>query len=780
MLRLFLWVLPLMLLSSNLFGMQKSLDLSKLQHRIGHAISFYEDPEGTLTFDTIKDIPLRQFTPINKEIHTKLFTTSTFWYHFNVDNNTKEALDRLIVFSIPWLDEINITIISKQGKLSNYQGGDNYTYDKRAVDHPFSNFEHQFEQGTSSVYIKVKTRDPFIVPISVIDKFTFLEEISDISNTTGFIYGIILAMMFYNLILFINVKIRAYAFYVTYLGAFLLAHASYNCYTFKWVFPNLPHIQNWAEASTIFLFGIAGLFFTQSFLGLKKHFPKLYTLTNKIIIGYIILMIVTYFMGYHYHIIFAITLIVFYSVYVFCVALYALLKGNHSARFFLLGITAGLLGTLITALSVMSIIPYSDIGFHAIDYGMVIDAIMLSLALADHFKIIQEDKIKAEKEAKRAQEASKAKEEFLSNMSHEIRTPMNAILGFVQILQKNTTDELNRSYLDIINSSSQTLLHVINDILDFSKIESGKMVLEDYSFNAKTELAQVSQLFEITAKKKSIRLISQISPSIPDCLVGDLTRIKQIMFNFLSNAIKFTPEEKSIYIDVNYDEVSSVLSISVEDEGIGISTQAQEKIFYAFEQADNSTTRKFGGTGLGLSIALKLAKLMNGEIRVQSEEYQGSTFTLVLPLQSCPDHKKLQLHEEEGEHSKKDTFTGEILVAEDNKTNQILIKLLLDEYQLRHTIANDGLEALEAYKKGTFRLVLMDENMPNMTGLEAFKEIRAYEQSKQLQQTPVVALTANVMEEDRKRFKEAGMNDFIAKPIDKNDFERVLKRFCKE
>lgn len=373
--------------------------------------------------------------------------------------------------------------------------------------------------------------------------------------------------------------------------------------------------------------------------------------------------------------------------------------------------------------------------------------------------------------------AREAKEEFLSNMSHEIRTPMNAILGFVKILQKNIADETNISYLNIIESSSQALLHIINDILDFSKIESGKLLIDKQPFSPAKELELVIKLFSINAKEKSIDLTLNIANDIPFCLDGDLIRIKQILFNFLSNALKFTQQNRNITVSVCYNHKEGIFSAAVKDEGIGMSADAQKRVFNAFEQADDSTTRRFGGTGLGLTISAKLAKLMSGNITLESEENKGSTFTLTLPLDICLDGLQISSAAAEETLSKVKGCSGNILVAEDNKTNQMLIGILLDDYGLTYTLAEDGLEAVDAFKKSKFDIVLMDENMPNMTGSEAFEKIREYEVKNALAHTPVVALTANVLQHDIEKFINIGMDDFLAKPIDTQELERVLCKF---
>jgi len=669
---------------------------------------------------------------------------------------------------------VKIHVENENEQLSIYEGGDTFAYNNRTIDHVNTNFEHEFRSGHSSVYVQVKTLDPFIVPISVMDSSEFLQDEINHSNYTGFVYGIIMAMLLYNLILFFRIKIAYYGFYVLYLGLFLVMNASYNCYTFKWFFYDYPSLQNWFESTFIYLFSIGGILFAQSFLNLKHSFARLNLVTNYLLLFYVAIMIVTFFIGYRYHVAFAISLTVLFSLYVFGITIYSILRGNHYARLFLLAITAGLLGILVTALTVMALIPYTDAGLHAVDYGMIIDTILLSFALADRFKETQEEKLIAENETKKALEAKKAKEEFLSNMSHEIRTPMNAIIGFVNILKNSVRGEKNLSYVNIIQSSSKTMLHLIDDILDFSKIENGKLSINRHPFNPHNELIHCIELFEASAAENSIELSTNLDKTIPECLEGDLIRIKQIIFNLLSNAIKFSSEGKKIFIDIRYE--NSILSISVQDEGIGISEEAQKKIFDPFEQADGTTAKKYGGTGLGLSISLKLAKLMEGEMALSSTLGAGSNFTLSLPAKICDtaSSKEVQYSAEDFDYSK---LSGHVLVAEDNKMNQTLMKILLEEYNLGCTIASDGLEALDMFKSSKFELILMDDSMPNMTGIEALKKIRDHEKENSLAATPIVALTANVMEEDKMKFFEAGADDFIAKPIDILEFNKVLERF---
>ena len=417
-----------------MYATPNQIDLSEQNFEIGHQLRFFEDTSSTMDYESVKALSENSFTPLEKKIDAQYFTNSSFWYKFEVQNKEQTPLDRIIYFGVPWLDSVNIFVQDQDRQLSTYKGGDTYPFDNREINNHLINFNHHFEPGVSTVYVKVKTRDPFVVSISIVDTFTFLTKTGEEAIVTSFIYGVIIAMLLYNFVLFLNIKVKAYFFYVLYLSAFIVAHASYNCHTFKWFLFDYPDIQNWMESTTIFIFAITGLLFAQSFLNLKEYFPRLYQLNKTFIRSYVLIMLVTALFGYHVHIIFSIGLTVIFSVYLFALAFYTLIRGNRYSRFFLLGTTAGLLGTSTTALTVMAFIPYSDFGFHALDYGMVLDSILLSIALADRLKIIQEDKQNAEYEAIQAKKETKAKEEFLSNMSHEIRTPMNAIVGFVDIL----------------------------------------------------------------------------------------------------------------------------------------------------------------------------------------------------------------------------------------------------------------------------------------------------------------------------------------------------------
>jgi len=365
-----------------------------------------------------------------------------------------------------------------------------------------------------------------------------------------------------------------------------------------------------------------------------------------------------------------------------------------------------------------------------------------------------------------------SKSDFLANMSHEIRTPMNAILGFIQILIKEESDKEKLKKFNIINQSGKSLLRIINDILDFSKIDSNKLLIENIPYDIKETFIHVVELFKARATDNSLRLSLNIDNHIPNKILGDQVRVEQVLSNLLSNAIKFSKKGGIITINLIYDMDNSSIKCEVIDNGVGISENKVDDIFNAFTQEDSSTTRKFGGTGLGLSISRALCELMGGTIGVESKLNVGSTFYFTLNIIEVEtDNEEAKLEDDSDANQ---NLSGNILIVEDNKTNQLLLSMILDDFVLDYVIANDGVEAIEKLKNETFDLILMDENMPNMNGIEATKIIRETDGIKDI---PIVAVTANALDGDRERFIKAGMDDYISKPIEVSKLELILNNF---
>ncbi|MEM6708239.1 MAG: ATP-binding protein [Pseudomonadota bacterium] len=379
-------------------------------------------------------------------------------------------------------------------------------------------------------------------------------------------------------------------------------------------------------------------------------------------------------------------------------------------------------------------------------------------------------RLRVERYAHRAKEAAEAKTRFVANISHELRTPLNGLLGMNRLLAETELTDAQRDMVDVARRSGETLLQVINDTLDFAKLDAGRVELDERPLSLRQVLGDLERLLSGLAEDKGLVLRLQIEDDTPAWVLGDETRLRQVVMNVATNAIKFT-EKGSVTIALRYRSgepgEAGQVTIDVADTGIGVSVEQQGRIFDSFSQADSSTTRRFGGTGLGLAIVKELLSIMGGEVTLESELGKGSRFTLCFP---AAEAEAPAVNEEVPEG-----FTAapgsdlKLLMAEDNHINQRVAAAMIERFGHRLTIVGDGAEAVAAVQQTRYDLVFLDMQMPVMDGLEAARTIRALANP-----PPLVALTANVDPADRARCAEAGMIDFLAKPLTLEALARVL------
>ncbi|WAJ70082.1 response regulator [Catenovulum adriaticum] len=402
------------------------------------------------------------------------------------------------------------------------------------------------------------------------------------------------------------------------------------------------------------------------------------------------------------------------------------------------------------------------------------DEIGILAGAANQFRTLSENLLEAKKEA---EQTTKIKSDFLANMSHEIRTPMNGILGMVRLLSATELNTKQKKMLEVVNSSGKSLLVILNDILDLSKIESGKIELESIEFNLEQLCFELEQMFITQAHSANIQLI--IPDKLPSPLTqieGDETRLKQVLLNLLSNAVKFTIEgyvELNIKIVENYDNAVKI-EFSVIDTGMGIAPENITSLFEAFSQADSSITRRFGGTGLGLTISSRLLDAMGSSLKVKSEVNKGTCFyfSLVLPTSNTPTKVATNLNK-----PTKLSFnpTLKVIIIEDNEINQTILAALLNEMNIVDIdLALNGKVGVEKCRENQYDLIFMDMQMPVMGGIEATTQIKRLDN---YTNTPIIALTANVMENDKKACFDAGMNAFLTKPIEFKALAETMAQF---
>ena len=454
---------------------------------------------------------------------------------------------------------------------------------------------------------------------------------------------------------------------------------------------------------------------------------------------------------------------------------------------FLLGRRATLIWTLVTATLIGAIAvaePHvtPEVIFHGpVQALTVVGAVLAIAAIALAHEAVNAELLSAQTAYQRdlaaardeALAASTAKSEFLATMSHEIRTPLNGVLGMADLLGETPLTEEQREFVSTLRGSGTLLMTLLNDLLDFSKIEAGRLELERAPFELRQMVRRCQALYVGQAQRKGLRLVVEVDPALPEWLSGDVVRLTQVLLNLVGNAVKFTSEGEVALRVTALPAASAdraVMRFAVRDTGIGMSDEARARLFQPFSQGDGSTTRRYGGTGLGLFICKRLVALMNSRFEVESAPGRGSTFAFTVELARAERTVATP-----APPAPRPRMRGRVLVAEDDRVNRVLMEHLLKNLGVAPEFVCNGREAVEATLRSDFDLVLMDCHMPEMDGFDATRAIRARERG--ARRTPVLACTAGVLSEEQARCLEAGMDDFLSKPIDQKRLEEALRRW---
>ena len=749
----------------------EAIDVSRLQQdkHIG-LLTYYAYIEVPNSFKPT-DLPRSTGWQAASDILLDNYSRKDSWLRLKLKNTSTQTVSFLII-------EKNTQIINtslwqdNQGQMQKlYDVGVNRPFSQRPVQHRYLMFPLELKPGEHhTLYLNAhySTRDQ-AHRTELWSKDAFFETPHAIDIWEIFYFGIVSVMIIYNMTIFFVTRQKSYLFYSIFISGAFFTFAGTSGYGFQILWPDWPWLN-----LPVSLMGMAIMiafagWFSLEFLQLPKHQPQISRIINMLCAITLILAV-----------------IIIASPYDTLLSLIKIMTGI-ALPIYLLSWIAGMRAvmkqrevsyivymiawTLLIAASLMTLIqevlvPIFPI--HTITIMQIVHAIevvLLSIALASRINTLsmRENLAKAKVDAQA---------KFLARMSHEIRTPMNGIVGMSDLLLKRISNETDKHYIEIINSSAEALQQIINDILDYSKIEAGKLQLRRESFSLREMARNVCNLFELQCQDKNLKLDYTIDEAIPEYVSGDPHRIRQVLVNLISNAVKYT-HKGSIKLLVSVSDQDILFTVT--DTGEGISEQDQERLFQPFEQAASNNLGRESSTGLGLAICRELVNLMQGEMGVNSVLGMGSTFWFAIALPEAEP----PLQDDEENLSEIELPVMNILVAEDNVVNKAVIKSLLRTLGMNFVLVSNGIEAVGYFRQahGHIDIILMDCEMPAMDGFRASEVIRTFEKEQNLFRTPIIALTAHTWHQELQQCYDSGMDELLLKPVTRNSIETLLKRY---
>ena len=716
-------------------------------------------------------IPKDQFEPLFFENTDLGFTTDQYWLHFSIKNATTKVVSYYLETSRPIVDVANFYKVQPDGKIILQRSGDSIPFKERSFQHRKTIFKINLQPNETGDYYLNLSSDGEVINVPLLLRTTddLIENSSFEQIVFGFFYGILIIAFILYFFFFYAMKQRVFLYYALYVIFIGLLQFSLDGYFYQFITPN----SGWLSNKSVLLFAVISGFFlgnyAQYYLNVKQVSNRLYVAFNVLYacfgaLFFVILFVPKWF-HYGYPAMNALGLFLLVLIIASLVEIYS--KTKQVYQFFTLGILSLVTGFVIFILKNFSLLPNNFITENSSKLGTGLEIIFLSLSMASLIKKLKEDRENLQNLAlQKAEEMNELKTYFLSNISHELRTPLNTIMNFIESIKGETDSNSIQEKCEVIRSSSTSLLSSVNDILDFSKIEKGEIKLELVEFDAHKLFDEIRNNSTVQAQGKGLDFQYIPSPNLPKMVKGDGERIRQIVTNLVSNAIKFTAEG-FVKFKVESKNINGKVTLTfiVSDTGEGIAKEKMNSIFDSFSQQTIDNKRKYGGLGLGLYIVKALVNLHKGEIDMQSIVNQGT----VCKVKLCVEEVVIKEEVKPVAVLEYDLKGKRILVVEDNAMNQMVLKMITKKWlNTQVDYANNGEEGLEFLHNQKYDVILMDLQMPVMDGYEATIAIRKGNSGINDKNIPIIAVTADVMEATKDRVKEIGMNHYLSKPVNKD------------
>ncbi len=755
-------------------------------------VEYLEDPKANFDITHLLSAPsIYTFTKSHQNSLNFGYTSSAYWLKWSMTYMSPDKEDWFLNISDPLLDQADLYIVKTDGSINVKRSGQLIKQSDREISGRSPSYRIEGTPGTTdTLYLRVASDDPLQLQLSLYSSTAMIEETFNSTALIGAYYGIMIVMLLYNLFLFTTLRERSYLFYCAYLVCLIPAQMSFDGLSYQLLWPDSPW---WANRAAVLLSGavaLAGTQFARVFLKTNIHTPILDRFLVVLLIAAALVIPCSLTYPYPVAATAGVGIAVVFAILMLTTAIIGFLQNVPNAKFFLIAwltFTAGLLIRALTTTGQLEVNPFT---LYAAQFGTALETVLLSFALADRINCIQREKREAQQLAASAleqsnidlKETNKVKDEFLATISHELRTPMNGIQGMLDLIKSTPLSTKQQEYVKYANISTHEMLSHINVLLCFSEAQSRRLTIKNAPFQLMPLLDELADTYERLCSQKFLEFHFTKGEHLPNAVYGDPTQLTAILSNLLDNASKFT-EAGSIEFNVSAEPLNTnskgvALKFSITDTGIGLTPVAQEKLFKPFTQADSTHSRRHGGLGIGLALSSELAGLMDGNITYSQNHPKGSNFTLFLALNQAEEtlfqHPAIRTNggRNKSLNSPLNHNKTTILIVEDNKVNQTLLKAILTKKGYATLTAYNGEEALKILTSNTIDLILMDCQMPVLDGFETTRIIR--ERHATYGYPPIIAVTANALSVDRDRCINAGMNDYLTKPIDRYKLYKTI------